>query len=106
MCVHSPTHWMLTSRRRSKKGSRIMKYAIVLPVVLLAACQQPLRSAHADERFYDRSGNALGSSRVDSNGVTTFKDRSGFTTGRARTDSNGTTTFYDKSGNVTGKARR
>jgi len=74
-------------------------------VLLLSACQQPLRSAQA-ETFTDRSGNVVGSSRVDSNGVTTFHDRSGFVTGRGRTDSKGTTTFYDGAGRVTGKAWR
>ena len=83
--------------------------AKILAAAIVAVIMLYVPPAHAGERdattFRDASGNVVGHSRIDSNGVTTFSDRAGFTTGKARTDMNGVTRFYDPSGRVTGQGR-
>jgi hypothetical protein len=80
---------------------------LIIIAALLAAISfvWEIKHGHAAE-FHDAAGRVTGSSRTDSNGVTTFYGPSNKITGRARTDSNGVTTFYDPAGRVTGKASR
>jgi len=52
--------------------------------------------------LYDQAGRPIGSSRVDSNGVTRFYDKAGRPTGTSRVDANGRTRFYDAAGRPTG----
>jgi hypothetical protein len=73
----------------------------------LAACQSPLRSAHAGEReqtrFYNAQGKSVGTAVPQGQGSVRYYDNRGNSLGTSTRTGN-TTTFYGPGGNVTGKS--
>jgi hypothetical protein len=85
------------------------KLLLTLPLlVALVSCQQPLRSAQAQQSpqtvIRDSSGRTTGTVTTDSQGTSVFRDAGGRTTGTASPDSQGTTTFRNDRGTTTGTA--
>lgn len=80
--------------------------SIAALLLALVSCQQPLRSAQAQQTVIrDLSGRTTGTATTDSQGTTVFRDAGGRTTGTASTDSQGTTVFRNDRGTTTGTAQ-
>jgi YD repeat-containing protein len=81
-----------------------MKSILFFAVLLVAACQAPLRSAEAQQtRVYDSSGRSVGTAAPQGQGSTRYYDSRGNSLGTSTTTGN-TTRFYDERGRSTGSA--
>jgi YD repeat-containing protein len=79
-----------------------MKPLLFVTVLLVAACQMPLRNAEAQQtRVYDARGNSLGTTVPQGEGSTRYYDSRGRSLGTSTTTGN-TTKFYNERGQPTG----
>ena len=83
----------------------MLKSTALLVATLLVSCQQPLRSAHAQQSpqqtFRDSRGSTIGTATRSGN-QTIYRDDRGRTTGSSSVDSQGNIIFRDSRGSTTG----